>query len=140
YLHWALPDALTRGVNTATNTEFPPIPDRWLVVRFYPSSRFTGRRSFRGWVLPAGDENPLPVDLDKWIEPGKKSLSGADKKFTAMGHGDASWAAYYDNVVNRLAFYDDLQGVGSGPLAYLVCGWFADPADDPLGQKWVKSL
>src|SRR4051812_46147513 len=35
YLHWALPDALTRGINNATNetVDFPAIPDRWLVVR-----------------------------------------------------------------------------------------------------------
>jgi len=39
YLHWALPDALTHGVQKADakhpdaprTTDFPPVPDRWLV-------------------------------------------------------------------------------------------------------------
>ena len=57
-----------------------------------------------------------------------------------LGTGDVSWAAYYDNVVNRLAFYDNLAGVQTGPLAYLLCGWYSNPAQDPLGDTNVKSL
>ncbi|MDX2475766.1 MAG: WD40 repeat domain-containing protein [Gammaproteobacteria bacterium] len=33
HLHWALPDALTQGVNTEDGLEFPIVPDRWLVTR-----------------------------------------------------------------------------------------------------------
>src|SRR5262249_40176676 len=34
YLHWALPDALTRGTQSATGeVSFPAVPDRWLVLR-----------------------------------------------------------------------------------------------------------
>jgi WD40 repeat protein len=33
HLHWALPDALTQGVNTRDGLEFPVVPDRWLVTR-----------------------------------------------------------------------------------------------------------
>jgi len=33
HLHWALPDALTQGVNTAKGVVFPTVPDRWLVTR-----------------------------------------------------------------------------------------------------------
>jgi hypothetical protein len=58
---------------------------------------------------------------------------------TAAGHGDPAWAAYYDNVVNRLAFYDSLSGIKTGPLAYLVCGWYSDANADPLGTS-IKSL
>ena len=36
HLHWALPDALTQGVNSATGVVFPPAPDRWLVTRCGP--------------------------------------------------------------------------------------------------------
>ncbi len=57
-----------------------------------------------------------------------------DNPLTVLGQGDVAWAAYYDNVVNRLAFYDDLSGIRSGPLAYLVCGWYSNPAQDPLGD------
>jgi hypothetical protein len=36
HLHWALPDALTRGVGTSDYRQinFPYVPNRWLVVRF----------------------------------------------------------------------------------------------------------
>jgi hypothetical protein len=136
YLHWALPDALTQGTGGNTGVDFPVIPDRWLVVRLQPGTLVDSRRTFRAWVLRAADEHPQPVDLNAWVETG----SAGAGKLTALGHGDAAWAAYYDNVENRLAFHDDLRDIRSGPLAYLVCGWYADPNDDPLGSRKVKSL
>ena len=36
HLHWALPDALTQGMNSAAGVVFPPAPDRWLVTRCGP--------------------------------------------------------------------------------------------------------
>jgi hypothetical protein len=44
HLHWALPDALTKGVQTpkdpenpqsGVKTDFPAVPNRWLVIRSY---------------------------------------------------------------------------------------------------------
>jgi hypothetical protein len=136
YLHWALPDALTHGVASKdeTTVSFPAIPNRWLVMRLHPSTNNNARRAVRGWVLRAGDEKPRHVELDSWIEDGKDE-GPIKKPLTALGHGDPAWAAYFDNVENRLAFYDDLRDVASGPLAYLVCGWFTDPALDPLGAE-----
>ena len=139
YLHWALPDALTHATTSdpATPAQFPAIPDRWLVIRMFPSARVAPRRAIRGWVLRTGEKTPVVVDLDAWIEPG--TVHDTKAPLTAAGHGDPAWSAYYDNVVNRLGFYDDLQGVASGPLAYLVCGWYSDSASDPLGTN-IKSL
>jgi hypothetical protein len=133
YLHWALPDGLTRGTTPDPHTQatFPQIPDRWLVLRMFPAQDGTPRRGVRGWVLRSGEDQPVVVELDKWTEPGPKQ--GSKGPLTAMGHGDPAWAAYYDNVVNRLAFYDDLSDISTGPIAYLVCGWYADPKQDPLG-------
>jgi len=139
YLHWALPDALTHGAQSGDSATFPAIPDRWLVLRLYPSRFTLERRAVRGWVLRAGDKTPTAVSLDQWTETGAQS-EAPQNPLTAMGHGDPAWAAYYDNVVNRLGFYDDLSDVTSGPLAYLVCGWYSDPALDPLGDAQVKSL
>jgi hypothetical protein len=131
YLHWALPDALTHGVVDGGAPSFPPIPDRWLVLRVSPASD-PSRRDVRGWVLVAGDATPSVVDLDRFVESGATG-GGVKKPLTALGHGDPAWAAYYDNVENRLGFHDPLDGVTAGPLAYLVCGWHADEASDPLG-------
>jgi len=144
YLHWAVPDALTRGEHDVTaaadgqaKTVFPAIPDRWLVVRLSPAQQ-GGRRGVRAWILQAGDDNPQPIDIDGWTEPGPRK--DGKPPMTALGHGDLAWAAYYDNVVNRLAFYDDLHDVPNGPLAYMVCGWYVDPALDPLGDPAIRSL
>jgi hypothetical protein len=61
---------------------------------------------------------------------------------TALGHGDLAWAGYFDNVRNRLGFYDGSLSDANlqGPLAYLVCGWYADANSDPLGSAKVTSL
>jgi hypothetical protein len=149
YLHWALPSALTHGSNDGTTTKFPAAPDRWLVVRLFHSQVPT-RRAIRGWVLRAWDpppnqnaaanqnQPPAVVGLDSWGETGNPN-SGPDP-LTAAGPGDLTWSAYYDNVVNRLGFYDgELQNV-QGPLAYMVCGWYSNSTQDPLGSAQLKSL
>jgi hypothetical protein len=139
HLHWALPDGLTHGTtpDPLTQATFPQIPDRWVILRMFPAQDGTPRRGVRGWVLRSGEDQPVVVDLDQWREPGPKQ--GSKGPLTAMGHGDPAWAAYYDNVVNRLGFYDDLRDIQSGPIAYLVCGWYADPKQDPLGTN-IHSL
>ena len=100
---------------------------------------FPNRRAVRGWVLQAGDENPRPLPLATWKEPGAPP-AGRKNPLTALGIGDLSWAGYFDNVQNRLGFYDPLTDVREGPVAYLVCGWYSDPQLDPLGDSQVKSL
>ena len=148
YLHWVLPDALTRGAQSASTgtadpvqagTLFPAIPDRWLIARLSPSLSRADRRAVRAWILQSHDDDPAPIDLDSWREPGA-APAGIKNPLTALGYGDVSWAGYFDSTQNRLAFYDDLAGVTSGPLAYLVCGWYSDPALDPLGSAQVHSL
>jgi len=152
YLHWALPDAFTRGAQTPSATQssgdqpqtsdaetvFPAIPDRWLVIRLSPSTTHPERRAVKGWILQSHDQNATRHDLDGWKEPGPPP--GIQKALTALGWGDISWAGYFDNTENRLAMYDDLSGIKQGPLAYLVCGWYSDSALDPLGPANVASL
>jgi hypothetical protein len=141
YLHWALPDALTHGTSDSQNAQFYAVPDRWLILRLFPGSSIRGapRRAVRGWVLRSGDAVPTVTDLAQWVETGP-STDGLKGPLTAMGHGDPAWAAYYENVINRLGFFDSLSDVKSGPIAYLVCGWYADQTFDPLGDPNIKSL
>ncbi len=158
YLHWALPDALTRGVGSAplddatpaereaaNDVTFPAIPDRWLVMRIGGAAvNVLSRRAVTGWVIEGGGRAPVVTPLREWKEPGPTVPTGeppgADagnrprKPLTALGNGDPAWSAYFDNVANRLGFYDPLDGVTEGPLAYLVCGWYADPQRDVLGD------
>ncbi|MBZ5602681.1 MAG: hypothetical protein LAO79_10280 [Acidobacteriia bacterium] len=139
YLHWALPDALTHGTSDGSTGSFYAIPDRWLVLRLSPSLQTGARRAVAGWVIRSGDKTPTVTPLDQWIETGP-SPDAVKNPLTALGHGDPAWSAYYDNVVNRLGFYDDLSGIRSGPIAYIVCGWYADPSLDPLADPKIKSL
>ena len=142
YLHWALPDGLTAGTAGSDTSApvFPIIPNRWLVVRVFTSSLSPSRRTLAGWILRAGDAAPQAIALDSFIED-NTDQGTLINPLTALGHGDMAWAAYYDNVVNRMAFYDPLNDATppSGPLAYLVCGWYTDPTLDPLGSK-ITSL
>lgn len=141
YLQWYLPKGLTRGAADAeANTaQFPTIPDRWLVLRISPG-RTRLRRAVTGWVLEAGIEPPVVTPLANWSEAGP--ATGMKSPLTALGHGDVTWAGYFDNVENRLGFYDATLDRDKlrGPLAYLVCGWYADPTADPLGSGSVASL
>ncbi|MFI5706620.1 hypothetical protein [Kribbella sp. NPDC051620] len=146
YLHWALPDALTRGSGTAASGDvaFPAVPDRWLVIRLSSGKEGT-RRAVSGWVIEAGDETPTVVPLDEWTEPvdPESTTVPGQEPLTALGHGDTAWSAYFDNVEGRLGFYDDLSQLGGlgkqgdvrGPLAYLVCGWHSRMVDDPIGEN-----
>ncbi|HAF14811.1 MAG TPA: hypothetical protein DCK99_14170, partial [Blastocatellia bacterium] len=140
YLHWSLPDALTRGTQAAgAQASSPAVPDRWLITRLSPSATTPSRRAMRGWILQAHDDNPQPLDLDTWTEPGVPP-AGIKGPLNALGYGDLSWAGFFDNTQNRLAFYDDLKDVKAGPVAYLVCGWYSEPSQDPLGPAAVHSL
>ena len=141
YLQCYLPNGLTSGTadSTSNSASFPQIPDRWVVLRISPGTT-PGRRAVRGWVLEAGGEPPQVLDLDGWTEPG--TVPDVENPLTALGHGDLSWAGYFDNVVNRLGFYDGTLDSDKiqGPLAYLMCGWYADPTADPLGSQAITSL
>ncbi len=147
YLHWYLPNALTSGTagGPGNHADFPPIPDRWLVLRISTGApakerERLPRRAVRGWVLEAGGEPARVSALDGWTE--RALAPDVENPLTALGHGDLSWAGYFDNVQNRLGFYDgslDSEQV-DGPLAYLVCGWYADPTADPLGDQTITSL
>jgi hypothetical protein len=142
HLHWALPDGLTRGTAEETSsggTSFPAVPDRWLVVRLFPSAAQSGKRGVMAWLLEGGMQRAQPTELAHWIDPGPVVYSSGHP-LTALGLGDPAWAAYYDNVLNRFGFYDDLAGVAHGPISYLVCGWYSHPEHDPLGSATLNSL
>lgn len=168
YLHWSLPDGLTQGrmvsgtaeeaeatepsdiiaeqpdPEVPEDTEFPLIPDRWLVVRIYPGQTPASKRRVRAWVIQA--EAPDPQNrvtaLDAFVE---NRDQGEHRWMTALGEGEPAYAAYYDNVENQLGFHDKLGDVSQGPLAYLVAGWYSNKADDPLYSpatetQWLNKL
>ena len=151
YLHWALPDGLTRGDAGSARSDnvpagnplgLPAVPDRWVVVRLLHRSSVT-----RAWVLESdrGDHH----DLAGWVESGPlpaDAATGASgrryiprEKLTAVAGGDISWAATLDGVIDRFAFHDDLSDLddatrASADLSYLVAGWWSDSTLDPFND------
>jgi hypothetical protein len=137
HLHWAMPDGLTKGRpadpgTTERDLRLRPLPDRWLVCRLSPAP-LGKTRPTRSWVLHS--DSALVTPLENWdpAEAGDPTTALRPGQFTAATGGDLGWAGIYDNVVNRLAFHDDLSDL-TGPtvLSYVVVGWYADPALDPL--------
>ena len=128
YLHWALPDALTSGSGTAHggDVSFPPIPDRWLVVRL-STPEPGARRAVTAWVLESGGQQPVVTPLDSWTEPEdpERTTVPGEQPLSALGHGDAAWSAYFDNVEDRLAFYDDLSDGQGGTVVGRSPTWSA---------------
>ena len=106
------------------------MPDRWLVVRVQAGATQTAPRVASAWVV-SGALDPgrrRAVPLADWRE----DRANAAPAVTAMGPGEPTFAVYYDNTRNLLAFHDPLTGVSAGPLSYTVCGWYARLEDDPL--------
>jgi hypothetical protein len=150
HLHWAMPDALLRGtmVETAAGAPnrlgLPLLPDRWVVLRILLPTGVTDP-VVTGWVLEA--DRAVAVPLGSWTEGGDAARDatpmGAEippDQLTGTVGGAVSWSAVYDAVLNRFAFHDPLddvaalapKGVDQQCGAYLVAGWWRDPAHDPL--------
>ena len=147
-LRWALPDALTNAGSPDGATgalTFPAIPNRWLIQR-----RSAGvPAATMSWILASdyvdGTGSSFPVgsaastlgrcwELPDW--PGEAALPpGLQPPLTALGAGDPSFAAFAPNVQHILSFHDPLLGVAPGPVSYLLVGWYAGQAPDPLGPQ-----
>lgn len=151
-LHWALPDGLTQGSRPAPggDVRYPPIPNRWLLTRKARDPADPRRWAFTSTMIASdyvGDTTGSPYPnkdgtsrifigtswpLEEW--PGEAVIQSSELELplTAVGPGDATFAAFAPNVRNVLAFADPLAGVGIGPISYALYGWHADPATDPL--------
>ena len=77
HLHWSMPDALTRGIQHSKETQFPALPNRWLVTR---TKAGNGRKS---WVVESDYVFPLPQKND------------GDYKEYVLGMGKKSGAISY---------------------------------------------
>ncbi len=156
HLHWALPDALTRGVAHADGTDFPEVPNRWLVIRSRPDAR--GQRvEEKRWVVesdylypdgagdtsgsvsvpynPKGDERrpfrflgrSVPFEGWKKVDAAAQYL----KPLTAVGYGEPSFAAFYPNSHSVFGFHDAAYvGVPPAGLRYDLLGWYGSSTLD----------
>jgi hypothetical protein len=150
HLHWAMPDALLRGTmdnapsGASNRLALPLLPDRWVVLRILLPAGATDP-IMTGWVLEA--DRAVAIPLGSWTEGSAASRNAtpmgaeiAADQLTGTVGGAVTWSAVYDAVLNRFAFHDPLDdvdavaphGVDHDCGAYLVAGWWRDPARDPL--------
>ena len=152
HLHWALPDALTRGNSNGAVTEFPAVPNRWLVTRK------RDRTIQRQWVVesdylfPAGAglasgsityPNPDPTQPQRyrflgrtrsffgWTEPNPEGTNPDFlDRLTAVGYGDPNFAAFYPSCHGVFGFHDPDITRPDPAVTYQVIGWYAKAEDD----------
>ena len=167
HLAWTLPYALRRGAasdgtgtaggdragasDEAGQPRFPPIPNRWLVLRAQYDAA-GGAPQLTAWVIvsdhleQAGGQIPLTVSqYPVPAVPGSAGILGLIQDIsawdgtqqtdppvlTAIAPGTTSWIAAYDNLRNVLTMHDPLADA-AGRYGYSVIGWYSDPGQDPL--------
>ena len=160
YLHWTLPAGLRHAKqNKEGALQFPPLPNRWLIVRYYgdPSKK----RLANAWIIESdflpeeGQEykgtSPYPhpgkagetrigrcVPLADWLEP--SSTHRVLGPLTAVSSGDIHFLAYQHYNENIFSFHDkvaDDKLIGSrDKLSYSITGWYSLSVQDPLA-KWT---
>ena len=139
---------------------FPSVPDRWLINRLvegkiqkqwvvesnylYPeginrqgatiSIPYRDKESEQPYRF-MGRQMPLATWKNKTAE--QKASDQYYHPFTALGYGEASFAAYYPNSFSVFGFYDkeitDVQGV-----SYQVIGWYGDDEKDELPRLFNR--
>lgn len=149
-LHWALPDALTRGKPDPVTKKliFPLIPNRWLVLRAArlidvrveddgsTTETFQELKPLRAWVVESDFQDP---DASSNLFPSADGATITRLGFsaplenwtarnsapflTALGGdrvSDPSFAAYTANVENVLSFNDRLEDLATDQRATLT--------------------
>lgn len=165
YLYWNLPQALRKGHSTAAGkTEFPPLPNRWAVLRCAEGGQHTKHWLIRSdelneyseggsnfayvdhsgatRICKLGRSYPLENALTITAETATFSQIGArfPKSLNALGYGDVNFLAYQPLVNDVFSFHDPLPRdnkgglLDTGKLHYLVAGWYSDPAEEVFTQ------
>jgi hypothetical protein len=159
HLHWALPDALTKGkIDSAAPVRFDAVPNRWLVTRYAINGTTITPTSFvvesdgLSTTLPAGQYAPLlPVQQQNSQAPafaymGLRSTlanytarlgqtafpTATGQPFNAVSLGTPQFAAYYPEGRSSFGFVDTLADLaGPAQLMYVVTGWYDESVHDP---------
>lgn len=158
YLKWRMPAALTKGAHdpVAGTTTYPPVPNRWLVVRLGgpPSARTSSAwivESDYVWTAPpkamtiaqtatlyvgqqpASGNTPIGIQIGRNVALGNWTESGHSLHLTAVAPGNPAFAFYQPQNNNVFSLVDVLADAADATLSYQVYGWYSDATDDPLG-------
>lgn len=144
----SIPSVHFNSVNAILDHQtFPAVPNRWLITRF----KAEGTTPDKQWVVesdfvwPDKDSNKQGVYtayptmgsnsldycyLGRSYELGSAPASSGSylpDPLTAVGYGEATFAALYPNCRTVFGFCDENQPAGS---TYEVLGWYNDPTQD----------
>jgi hypothetical protein len=125
HLHWALPDVLTTGHHHRGSTQFPAVPNRWLVRRLD-----NGGQLQKSWIverdfLPLCDKTGMPTyqqppddspekPIAAW--PGGKPITFPTRRFHLSNHKPGAAFRY---IGRSLLLQDWLQRQANGADTYL---------------------
>lgn len=102
---------------------------RALRVEGTPPWRFLGRKL----DLDAGEVPGDPADRARYL-----------RGLTAIGCGDAHFAAYYPSCRSVFGLHDPEVTTADPEVSYAVHGWYATPDDDPVRglseERWAEEL
>jgi len=165
YLKWRLPAAFTNGVQDSAGgrTVFPPVPNRWLVVRYGGAD--AANRTATAWIVSSDQLNtqqglrpraqdganylgqPAPHEANQQIQIGVPvqlpvsggwSDPGPSRHLTAVAPGNHAFAYFQPSCNSVFSFVDtldfDAPGVPDQTFSYIVAGWFSESDDDPLSK------
>lgn len=160
YLKWRLPESFTNGVqdNVTGITEYPLVPNRWLVVRYsgpltqrvatawivesdhvYPNNQVpqptNASMAATAYVKANANGTPTQQYIGQNIQLGSWTESGNDLQLTAMAPGNPAFGVFQPQNNNVFSFIDCLNSSPTETLSYMVTGWFSNPASDPLYEK-----
>ncbi len=144
HLHWAMPDSLVQGAQSADGTklELPPLPDRWVVVRaLLPEGR--SQAIVSGWVIDAPSATVTPLAGFSGAFPAAAPDAVLFQPLDAAYGGSLLWTASYAACEGRFALHDPLDDLaklsGAAPngfhgshAVYTVAGWWTRGDQDPL--------
>ncbi len=137
------------------NLAFPEVPNRWLVTRFQPGMTKVDAKS---WIIESDVINAAN-SVASYLDPKSQNLSssgvvckignvevltaswsdagtGKAMFLRAIGPGDVTFSAYAPAVENVFSFVDTdaTQLPDNTPLTYVIAGWYANAAFDPLNN------
>lgn len=150
HLLWEMPAAFRQGTQKNDTIEFPLVPNRWLVLRYWPGQS-TGNRQVKGWVLQSdyigadgtnsfldpNAQTPTPTKLGKSMALSDFTEPSTPLFLKGIAPGNLTFSSARMNAQDVFSFCDELtditlQSNQTVYLSYLVVGWYSDPAQDPL--------
>jgi len=156
YLKWRLPSAFTRGQHDPATgvTTFPPVPNRWLVVRYNGTSAEPTARTATAWIVVSDAISTSPQNSSVYIVSGQEQFIGMNVllngsswtetgdtlHLTAVAPGNHAFAAYQPACNNVFSFIDAPGEQPDQTMSYMVAGWFSDAADDPLSPATSETF